>query len=369
MENEAAIFQWVEIGERPGPGSDGAMQLVGDWTSQQHLEASRAQYQRLFTPRKKPRLRPPPPLRRADSPRPTRPALLTEPRFKASRHTVLARKKKPTDASDSSLTSEDSDPDYLGDSDDEDDEGGAPGAAGSSHHESLVPIEVWFREVEDGLDLPHGRGLETYHDVSHYLDVMRSQMTHWVASLLSSTQPAAVTSVCVDLWIRIHSVPSWGWRSGGVAYSLPYHVMCVLSEMRCPGGLRIPIAELRHYNTRWRYEAEPICWVVAVAHDKDVEMAMPAKKELARVFSSIRAVDSREGRAPAASGDTRRQPPNRKNAFKWVRHRATLGSCLCTATHTLSLLRTIAASASVRVYSGPASTTTIASCITSLCNS
>jgi hypothetical protein len=307
--------------------------LVGPWFTEEDT-MSRRQYLALHNqrrPRKKKKRTAPPPRVVAAAPAaprettPPPPPVWTAPRVRASRLVVEHRKRvRKTAESDSSLSTSDSDPDYLGSSSSSsDDDAKRP----EPRREELVPLASWYREVDDGVPRRGGKGgaLEKYHDTTHYQDVMRSEMKAWVVKLqLPGVDADGLAQACLDLWIKVHSAPAWGrarWDDKAAAvYSVPYHVLCVLSEMRCPGGLKIRINKLHHYNTRHRYEDEPLASVVAVPHVAAVEMGMPLKKDLARRFNEIRAVDSRERLSSSSSPSGPNgggAAPVRKTTFRW----------------------------------------------------
>ena len=312
----------------------GPAPLVGPWWAEDDL--ARRQFKKLL-PQRRPRRKrrraaePPAPPTPVQQP-PQRRDNAGVPRFRASRLTVEARKKKNrTDASESSLSDSDSDPDFLVPDTSDDDE---KAEDTKPVWQALTPLADWYREVSDGMERLAGEKplLEKYQSPAHYLDVLRSEMLTWVQKLqLSGVDAAAVASLCLDLWIKVHSAPAWRRRWDKTVYSPSYHVLCVLSEMRCPGGLRIRVHKLRQYNTRHRYESPPLCVVVAVPHDPNVELGMPLKKDLARRFNEIKALDSRERVSTTSTATT--TTTHRKNTFRWDNKRfskcqTTLRLCL-----------------------------------------
>jgi hypothetical protein len=123
-------------------------------------------------------------------------------------------------------------------------------------------------------------------------------MRRWVSTTLPSLAQSTVdrlAALCYTIWIQVHSAPAWERQTE--SYSVPYHVLCCLSEMRCDGGLRIRIARLCDYNTRLLYEGKELDYVTAIAYDDDVAAVMPLKSKLAKMFAVIKAVDTRDRRA------------------------------------------------------------------------
>lgn len=201
-------------------------------------------------------------------------------------------------------------------SSDEDDEDGDTSCSGSSSDESseeeeedetlddydrLLGVEMWYRETRDGLNIElkkdpdTKRVIEPYQDVQSYIYILTDHMNLWTRSLLKNIDEArsrALAGVCMKLWIDVHSTPRW--KTVEVAYTVPYHVMCVLSEMVCPGGLSLRIDRLRDYRSRKRYDRPPIERVVAIPYIAEVEASMHKKKDLSRIFTAISAMDTRD---------------------------------------------------------------------------
>jgi hypothetical protein len=302
--------------------------LEGEWWTLPDQAYARRQFLALLPQRRKRKERAPSAVDATVEKKPP-PAVLTRPRFRASRRTVEARKEERKQAaSDSSLSSGDSDPDYLGQSSDDDEE------KEPKRWEALTPLADWYRDVDDGLQRTiRDVKLERYQDPDHCMSVWRGEMERWLRVLaLPGVDVEKMAQRCLELWIQVHSAPAWKLRSDNTVYSVPYHVLAVLSEMRCPGGLQIRIDELRHYGTRHRYEDPPLDTVIAVPHDPAVQLFMPLKKDLARRFCEVKAQDTRQ-RLSSSSAASSASAPQRKTSFRWdnkkfSRCQTTLRTCL-----------------------------------------
>lgn len=297
--------------------------LVGPWQTT-ISEASRREYRRLLPSFKERRRRRHPPPQRAVPSVVAAPVERPKPSLPRSGPKFLSATGESDSSGDDGPESEEED----------DDEGGE--RKENPLRDRLRDFAIEFRNANDGIEHTKRVGVKTeytYQDYPSYLNSLVDTMKSWVATVIPDAPDRHVwlSRLCLEVWIQIHSTPARWIDFKKVVYSPPYHVLCVLSEMRCEGGLRIRISDPTDYGTSRRYEAEELETRVAIPFDDQVAAHMPLKRDLSKIFCSVRAVDTTD----RLSRDTTQQQTvkRRHNEFQWENKRFSkcqtlLRSCL-----------------------------------------
>jgi hypothetical protein len=197
----------------------------------------------------------------------------------------------------------------------------------------LRDLAIDYQDATDGIERKRKDGLATFHDYQSYLNAILDLMKRWVAVVIADAphRHSDLSQQCLQLWIMVHQSPARWLDFDKFVYSPPYHVLSVLSEMRCEGGLRIRISDRSDYGTHRRYECEEVEIVTAIPFDEDVANYMPLKKDLGKLFCSVRVVDSTERITQLAQH--KHSEKKGHNSFTWCNRRFSksqtlLRSCL-----------------------------------------